>query len=314
MTNNYRFFQNLECEYFPCHKVDKEEEFNCLFCYCPLYREKACLGTPTYFLNAKGQQMKDCSQCEVIHQPSAYDRVMRCLEREDEVIYLNIGNLREEIWERMAQIASWEKMDKMTHKQHKGMAISGIGEILERNKYLYRVAILLQPFSKKCVKDGYFAFGDDKMKCRVLERIDRSQVENGYLYAFCAPEYEVEKSKTLLTKYYWEIFQIACLDVVREWLRKYLQRKHSVHKERFCSPSFGPGFYGMELSATEKLLNLMDTEKIGISWEMGKMKPLMSVAGVYLVSRKDILTDCRDCESCLGQKNGCAFCVNNPQK
>ena len=27
----YSFFQHKECEYFPCHKVKNEEEFNCLF-------------------------------------------------------------------------------------------------------------------------------------------------------------------------------------------------------------------------------------------------------------------------------------------
>ena len=37
---HYKFFQNRECEYFPCHKTDNPEDFNCLFCYCPLY----CLG------------------------------------------------------------------------------------------------------------------------------------------------------------------------------------------------------------------------------------------------------------------------------
>ena len=33
---HYTWFQNRDCEYFPCHKDVKEEEFNCLFCYCPL--------------------------------------------------------------------------------------------------------------------------------------------------------------------------------------------------------------------------------------------------------------------------------------
>ena len=51
----------------------------------------------------------------------------------------------------------------------------------------------------------------------------------------------------------------------------------------------------MELSASEKMLQLMDAEKIGVLWDGGKMKPQMSVAGVYLISRKDILSDCRDC-------------------
>ena len=36
-AKHYAFFQNRDCEYFPCHKVKDEENFNCLFCYCPLY-------------------------------------------------------------------------------------------------------------------------------------------------------------------------------------------------------------------------------------------------------------------------------------
>ena len=34
---HFKFFQNKKCEYFPCHKTKNEEDFNCLFCYCPLY-------------------------------------------------------------------------------------------------------------------------------------------------------------------------------------------------------------------------------------------------------------------------------------
>ena len=34
---HYKFNQNRECEFFPCHKCADAEEFSCLFCYCPLY-------------------------------------------------------------------------------------------------------------------------------------------------------------------------------------------------------------------------------------------------------------------------------------
>ncbi|MGL5694068.1 MAG: cysteine-rich small domain-containing protein, partial [Peptostreptococcaceae bacterium] len=37
MSENYKFFNHKTCECFPCHKTNKPEEFNCLFCYCPLY-------------------------------------------------------------------------------------------------------------------------------------------------------------------------------------------------------------------------------------------------------------------------------------
>ena len=36
-TENFKFFQHRQCEFFPCHETEDEENFNCLFCYCPLY-------------------------------------------------------------------------------------------------------------------------------------------------------------------------------------------------------------------------------------------------------------------------------------
>jgi len=64
-TNNYKFFQNKKCKYFPCHTMeDAEEKFNCLFCYCPLY----CLGDDcggNFSYNKNG--IKDCSKCNLPH-------------------------------------------------------------------------------------------------------------------------------------------------------------------------------------------------------------------------------------------------------
>lgn len=71
MENSYRFFRNRECKYFPCHKVDCEEEFNCLFCYCPLYMlEESCGGN---FVYEKG--VKNCSNCIIPHVPRGYDYI-----------------------------------------------------------------------------------------------------------------------------------------------------------------------------------------------------------------------------------------------
>lgn len=73
MSENYKFVQNTKCEYFPCHKVKNEAEFNCLFCYCPLYMLKdQCGGNFTYTENG----IKNCSQCTLPHSKGAYDHVM----------------------------------------------------------------------------------------------------------------------------------------------------------------------------------------------------------------------------------------------
>lgn len=70
---SYRFFQNKECEYFPCHAGADPENFNCLFCYCPLYAlGEQCGGVFTY----TEQGIKDCSACLKPHHKENYDRIM----------------------------------------------------------------------------------------------------------------------------------------------------------------------------------------------------------------------------------------------
>lgn len=60
---NYNFKQNKECPFFPCHNVDDVENFNCFWCYCPLYFLKECPGN--YYINDEG--VKDCSECTLPH-------------------------------------------------------------------------------------------------------------------------------------------------------------------------------------------------------------------------------------------------------
>ena len=70
---NYAFFQNKDCEYFPCHKCADAENFNCLFCYCPLYAlGDECGGSFTYLENG----IKDCSNCLKPQRNENYDRIM----------------------------------------------------------------------------------------------------------------------------------------------------------------------------------------------------------------------------------------------
>ncbi|EPR31044.1 cysteine-rich small domain-containing protein [Alkalidesulfovibrio alkalitolerans DSM 16529] len=78
MKNSHRFFNNAECEYFPCHACERPEEFNCLFCFCPLYFLEDCGGSPR--LTPTG--VKDCSGCALPHRPGGYDHVMARLRRE----------------------------------------------------------------------------------------------------------------------------------------------------------------------------------------------------------------------------------------
>lgn len=87
---HYKFFCNAECEYFPCHTTDDRENFNCLFCYCPLYAlGKKCGGNFRY--TEKGY--KDCSSCLIPHKRENYEYI---LSRYSEIVELVHENDRKQ--------------------------------------------------------------------------------------------------------------------------------------------------------------------------------------------------------------------------
>ncbi len=78
-SRNYAYFSHAECEFFPCHEHADRRNFNCLFCYCPLYP----LGTQcggAFVILPNGT--KDCSACLFPHLRENYDAV---IERYSEI-------------------------------------------------------------------------------------------------------------------------------------------------------------------------------------------------------------------------------------
>ena len=81
----YDFFQHKNCEYFPCH-AGAGEEFNCLFCYCPLYAlGENCGGNFVYLENG----IKDCSNCTIPHTEKGYAYVCSKLREVSEMAKQN---------------------------------------------------------------------------------------------------------------------------------------------------------------------------------------------------------------------------------
>jgi len=80
MENSSRFFKNTACAFFPCHKGLDSEDFNCLFCYCPLYLRPVCPGNPTFIKKEDGRIIKRCTDCTFPHKAENYDRIMSLLK------------------------------------------------------------------------------------------------------------------------------------------------------------------------------------------------------------------------------------------
>ena len=68
----YACFRHTECEAFPCHAQVIPEDFNCLFCYCPLFHWENCGGIYTRLPTGE----KDCSKCALPHEKDNYDAVI----------------------------------------------------------------------------------------------------------------------------------------------------------------------------------------------------------------------------------------------
>lgn len=80
--NDYSFFQNRGCCYFPCHEGADPETFNCLFCYCPLYAlGDKCGGNCTFTVT----DIKDCSNCLIPHSENGYAHIIENFPRISEL-------------------------------------------------------------------------------------------------------------------------------------------------------------------------------------------------------------------------------------
>ena len=74
MPKEYSYFSHHKCEFFPCHQGADERNFNCLFCYCPLYAlGEACGGDFRYTKDG----IKDCRRCLYPHLRENYDEITK---------------------------------------------------------------------------------------------------------------------------------------------------------------------------------------------------------------------------------------------
>ena len=81
IKNTHKYFKNIDCKYFPCHKIKNNGFFNCLFCYCPLFSDKNCGGK--YLLV---NEIKDCSNCNIVHYKAGYKFIQSKLKKSTEVL------------------------------------------------------------------------------------------------------------------------------------------------------------------------------------------------------------------------------------
>lgn len=64
-SDGFKGFTNEKCPFLRCHE-GVNREFNCTFCYCPLYFIE-CPGPYELYTDKHGLQRKDCTNCTLPH-------------------------------------------------------------------------------------------------------------------------------------------------------------------------------------------------------------------------------------------------------
>lgn len=108
---------------------------------------------------------------------------------------------------------------------------------------------------------------------------------------------------------YVDMWQTAYLDAARSIIRQKRKDKliMSDQDSFYISPSFGPGYYGMQLSELDKFYELLKGEDIGISIQRGLLHPLKTCTGIF-IDLNEAEKDFNACMYCVGNHSQCEFC------
>lgn len=139
-------------------------------------------------------------------------------------------------------------------------------------------------------------------KCRAFDQIDPDTVMGVYVYALSVGDFGFPE-EPILDQLYADIWGSAFTDAARLLMKKNIENKVML------SDSFGPGFYGMDVSEMGTLTSLLNFDELDIEVRNGTiMLPLKSCAGLYFRVNEGYSKLNRACENCLGTHTSCKLC------
>ena len=148
------------------------------------------------------------------------------------------------------------------------------------------------------------------VECRAFERMEKEAVRNVYFCACTAGDFACT-SEDDMEKFYADLWGGAYLDGLRTLLEDELADR-AAEEGLTLSRSFGPGFYGMDVSETAKIAEIVDFDELGMRINSaGVMEPPKSFAGLYFAVSEDFEDPGTECKDCRGNEGGCRFCLVN---
>lgn len=178
-----------------------------------------------------------------------------------------------------------------------------------------RIKAVISSFGAEVFRDRKVVIEGKEFNCPAFELMEQGSIKKIYAYLLTAGECIYSEEDDIVKQVFSDIWGTAYTDAARDLLEEYIaqdvEQEHPgrLGKELYLSDAFGPGFYGMDVSQTKDLFQLLDAESIGMQVkDSGLMLPQKSCSGLYFA-----VTDTRNlphpnCRECIGSHMGCSFC------
>lgn len=165
-----------------------------------------------------------------------------------------------------------------------------------------------------CIQGGTLKKDGIELVCRAFTQIPDGIVKRIYAFVVTAGECLFNDSDPMIGQLFADTWGTAYVDVARLFLRDAFKAdmESAFPGEKVSlSTYFGPGFYGMPMTETIHLNELLSAESIGIhTRENGLMIPVKSSSGFYLATCDPKSLPGQSCEECVGNTKGCAYCLS----
>lgn len=149
-------------------------------------------------------------------------------------------------------------------------------------------------------------------ECNAFQRLDPAHICRIYAYVMSSGIYELEDSDPIMDQLFADIWGTAYVDAGLELLKRFVESdvlEFCESKEVKVLDSFGPGFFGMDVTEVGKFFQILDGDLIGVKARSNSlMLPLKSCSGFFLAVDDASSLPGADCKSCLSGFKNCAFC------
>lgn len=152
------------------------------------------------------------------------------------------------------------------------------------------------------LKNETLIIENEQFNCTAFGQINPKSVDAVIFYAVTAGNYYLE-DRPIMDQLYADIWGTAFTDAMREIFMDEMKKNYKI------SDSFGPGFYGMDVTEMKKMPKFVSFDSLGMEVKNScVILPLKSCAGIiYIVNELYTKLDSA-CQLCYGNKKTCSLC------